>query len=54
MPTGDEYYQGSLVRKDEAMGDKGGKKDKDKTKKQKDEKQQQKAKGNQEKNRPKA
>jgi hypothetical protein len=35
------------------MGDKGGKKDKDKSKKQKANKQQQAAKGKQEKNRPK-
>ncbi len=35
------------------MGDKGGKKDKDKTKKQQSEKQQQKVKAGQEKNRPK-
>jgi hypothetical protein len=36
------------------MGDKGGKKDKDKSKKQKSEKQQQKVKAGQEKNRPKS
>jgi hypothetical protein len=36
------------------MGDKGGKKDKDKSKKQKAEKQEQKVKAGQEKNRPKA
>ena len=35
------------------MGDKGGKKDKDKSKKQKSDKQQQKVKAGQEKNRPK-
>lgn len=35
------------------MGDKGGKKDKEKSKKQKANKQQQSAKGNQVKNRPK-
>ena len=35
------------------MGDKGGKKDKDKMKKQKTTKQEQKVKGNQDKNRPK-
>jgi hypothetical protein len=35
------------------MGDKGGKKDKDKSKKQQSEKQQQKVKAGQEKNRPK-
>jgi hypothetical protein len=35
------------------MGDKGGKKDKDKSNKQKTAKQQQKVKGAQEKNRPK-
>jgi hypothetical protein len=39
--------------KDPTMGDKGGKKDKDKSKKQKADKQQQKAKTGQEKNRPK-
>jgi len=43
-----------VPRKDLAMGDKGGKKDKDKSKKQKSEKQQQKAKAGQEKNRPKS
>ena len=36
------------------MGDKGGKKDKDKSKKQKTAKQEQKVKGAQEKNRPKS
>jgi hypothetical protein len=36
------------------MGDKGGKKDKDKSKKQKTAKQEQKAKGAHEKNRPKS
>lgn len=35
------------------MGDKGGKKDKDKSKKQKSDKQQQKVKAGQEKSRPK-
>ena len=44
----------SSPRKDETMGDKGGKKDKDKSKKQKADKQQQKVKAGQEKNRPKA
>jgi hypothetical protein len=44
----------SSPRKDETMGDKGGKKDKDKSKKQKADKQQQKAKAGQDKNRPKA
>jgi hypothetical protein len=39
------------IRKDPTMGDKGGKKDKDKSKKQKTAKQEQKAKGTQEKNR---
>ena len=42
-----------VPRKDWAMGDKGGKKDKDKSKKQQSEKQQQKVKAGQEKNRPK-
>ena len=41
-------------RKDRTMGDKGGKKDKDKSKKQKTAKQEQKVKGAQEKNRPKS
>jgi hypothetical protein len=36
------------------MGDKGGKKDKDKSKKQKADKQEQKVKAGQDKNRPKA
>lgn len=39
--------------KDDAMGDKGGKKDKDKSKKQKAEQQKQELKSKQEKNRPK-
>ena len=43
-----------VLRKDETMGDKGGKKDKDKSKKQKADKQQQKVKAGQDKNRPKA
>ena len=41
-------------RKDLTMGDKGGKKDKDKSKKQKTAKHEQKVKGAQEKNRPKS
>jgi hypothetical protein len=41
------------MRKDHAMGDKGGKKDKDKSKKQKATKQQQAMQGRQDKNRPK-
>jgi hypothetical protein len=40
-------------REDLTMGDKGGKKDKDKSKKQKSAKQEQKVKGTPEKNRPK-
>ena len=44
----------SSPRKDVTMGDKGGKKDKDKSKKQKADKQQQKVKAGQDKNRPKA
>jgi len=43
----------STTRKDHAMGDKGGKKDKDKSKKQKATKQEQVMKGKQDKNRPK-
>ena len=39
---------------DHAMGDKGGKKDKDKSKKQKASQQKQELKGKQDKNRPKA
>jgi hypothetical protein len=41
------------TRKDHAMGDKGGKKDKDKSKKQKETKQQQAMQVKQDKNRPK-
>jgi hypothetical protein len=41
------------IGKDYAMGDKGGKKDKDKSKKQKANKQAQSAKGKQDKTRPK-
>ena len=41
------------TRKDYAMGDKGGKKDKDKSKKQKETKQQQAMQVKQDKNRPK-
>ncbi|HEX3727456.1 MAG TPA: hypothetical protein VHV08_14480 [Pirellulales bacterium] len=41
------------IRKDYAMGDKGGKKDKEKSKKQKASKHDQLAKGKQDKNRPK-
>ena len=41
------------TRKDLAMGDKGGKKDKDKSKKQKSAKQEQKVKGAKDMNRPK-
>jgi hypothetical protein len=41
------------IRKDHAMGDKGGKKDKDKSKKQKASKQEQVMKTKQDKNRPK-
>ena len=41
------------IRKDYAMGDKGGKKDKEKSNKQKASKQAQSAKGKQEKSRPK-
>jgi hypothetical protein len=41
------------IRKDHAMGDKGGKKDKDKSKKQKAMKQEQVIKGKQDRNRPK-
>jgi hypothetical protein len=41
------------IRKDDAMGDKGGKKDKDKSKKQKANKQEQSTKGKQDKTRPK-
>ena len=44
---------GFQLRKDNAMGDKGGKKDKEKDKKQKVSKQEQSAKGKQDKNRPK-
>jgi hypothetical protein len=43
----------SPIGKDHAMGDKGGKKDKDKSKKQKAMKQEQMVKGKQDKNRPK-
>ena len=41
------------IGKDYAMGDKGGKKDKDKSKKQKGKKQEQSTKGKQDKTRPK-
>jgi hypothetical protein len=41
------------IRKDYAMGDKGGKKDKEKSKKQKTHKQEQKTKGKQDKPQPK-
>ena len=41
------------IRKDYAMGDKGGKKDKEKSKKQKTNKQEQSAKGKHDKTRPK-
>ena len=59
MPVGQEYDWRDIrhltsLRKDKTMGDKGGKKDKDKSKKQKSEKQQQKVKEGQEKNRPKS
>jgi len=59
MPIGQDYdWRGTRIitshRKDKTMGDKGGKKDKDKSKKQKSEKQQQKVKAGQEKNRPKS
>lgn len=42
------------IGKDDAMGDKGGKKNKDKSKKQKAEQQKQELKNKQEKNQPKS
>jgi hypothetical protein len=47
------FEPGLQVRKEFVMGDKGGKKDKEKSQKQKTSKQQQSAKGKQDKNRAK-
>jgi len=47
------YSQGKLTIKDDEMGDKGGKKDKDKSKKQQSAKQAQKSQAKADRNKPK-